>query len=84
MFLGRKLEAVIGSVKISLEKGNFGYLHNRLELSIADSERVEKKAFIAAIKALPETQWQSMFTDDQIGLINILKKERIQRHQKLK
>lgn len=58
-----------------LEKGNFGYLQNRLELDIADSEREEKKAFIAAIKSLPESQWQSMFTDEQIRRINILKKE---------
>lgn len=71
----RKLEAAYW-VRGDLEKGDYGYLHNRLELDIADSERLEKKAFIAALKALPETQWQSMFTDDQIGLINILKKER--------
>lgn len=71
----RKLENAYW-VRGDLEKGNFGYLHNRLEHDIADSERVEKKAFIAAIKSLPESQWQSMFTDDQIHLINILKKER--------
>lgn len=63
-------------VRGDLESASFGYLHNRLELDIADSERIEKKAFIAAIKALPETQWNRMYTDEQIGLINILKKER--------
>lgn len=71
----RKLENSFW-VRGDLEKESFGYLHNRLELDIADSERVEKKAFLAAIKALPETQWQSIFTDEQIGLINILKKQR--------
>lgn len=71
----RKLEAAYW-VQSDLSQGCFGYLHNRLEFDIANSKRVEKKAFIAAIKALPETQWHIMFTDEQIGLIKILKKER--------
>jgi len=71
----RKLENSFW-VRGDLESESFGYLHNRLELDIADSERIEKKAFIAALKALPETQWDRLYTDEQIGLINILKKER--------
>lgn len=59
-----------------LEKGNFGYLHNRLEQDIADSERYEKIAFLAAIKSLPETQQENIFNDEQIGLINLVKKQR--------
>lgn len=71
----RKLENCFW-VRGDLEHESFGYLHNRLEMDIADSERVEKKAFIAALKTLPESQWLRMFTDEQIGLIKTLKKER--------
>jgi len=71
----RKLENAYW-VRADLEREEFGYLYNRQDMDIADSERVEKKAFIAAIKALPESQWQNMFTDEQIALIKIFKKER--------
>lgn len=63
-------------VKADLKSGSFGYLHNRQERDEADSARYEKKAFLAAIKALPETQWDAIFTDDQISLLNDIKKQR--------
>lgn len=71
----RQLEAAFW-VCANLEKGNFGYLHNRKEQDIADSERYEKKALLAAIKSLPETQWENTFTPYQTEIINQIKKQR--------
>ncbi|EOZ8645441.1 hypothetical protein ACQWTT_001192 [Acinetobacter baumannii] len=59
-----------------INTGSFGYLHNRQQGDEADSIRYEKKAFLAAVKALPETQWNLIFTDYQISLLNDLKKQR--------
>lgn len=63
-------------VKADLETGQFGYLHNRRDQDIADSERYEKFAFLAAIKSLPEIQKENIFNEEQVSLINQIKKER--------
>lgn len=58
-----------------LEKGKFGYLRNRKEQHIADSDRLEKKAFLAAIKSLSENQLNDIFTAPQMALVALLKKQ---------
>lgn len=71
----RQLDAAYW-VYANLETGSFGYLHNRHQQDLIDSERHEKKAFLAAIKSLPETQWRDLFTSGQIDIINQIKKQR--------
>jgi len=73
--IDRKLEDAYW-IKADIKNGQFGYLHNRHDQDIADSERYEKSAFLAAVKSLPETQKENTFNDQQISLINQIKKER--------
>lgn len=71
----RQLEAAFW-VCANLEEGSFGYLHNRKPQDVADSSRYEKKALLAALKSLPETQWENLFTSVQLEAINEIKKQR--------
>lgn len=63
-------------VNCDYENGIYGFLQNRKLQEMIDSERDEKKAFLAVIKSLPATQWSCNFNSYQIDLLNKLKKQR--------
>ena len=63
-------------INADVQNGNYGYLQNRQMQELLDCERFEKKSFLAVIKSLPATQWDSIFTTKQIELLNKLKKQR--------
>lgn len=70
----QSLKDAVWSVAVN-EKGDFGFLMNRYEQTMTDAERYEKKAFLAAIKALLENQINDLFTERQKDLIREVKRQ---------